>query len=170
MSISALAYTSNGSDGAFDPTTSVTFSSGQTAFNFTTILIPSDVTVTFTAFQPSQPIELLAIGNIVIDGTVNTNGNSLWIETSSGSIMLYGDIYVGGGSLNIDTNDPSSSGISPPTSGAAASLTLQSPVPEPSFIALMLAGLGLLGYIARRKTMATRHFLSSLEDGSAVVS
>jgi len=84
--VTANAYTSTGADGAFQPTTSVILNSSQTVYNFTSIFIPTGVTVSFSGVA-SQPIEFLATGNIDIAGNIDLGGNSLLIDTG-GSLSL----------------------------------------------------------------------------------
>ncbi len=73
---------SDGSDGAYAPSTSGPFIPGNfhgtgvanNVFNFTTITIPAGVTITLTAWYDNQPVYFLATGNVDIEGTLNLNG------------------------------------------------------------------------------------------------
>ena len=104
FSFTANAYTSSGIDGYFNPTTSVVFDLTQQTFNFTNMFIPSGVTVSFSGFTSTQPIEMLAMGNIDIAGTLDLGLNSLWLETPA-SISVLGSIILGsGGSLSVVAN------------------------------------------------------------------
>lgn len=70
---------STGADGAFAPTASVRLPvPPDGVFNFTTITIPADVTVTFATLpgvrQP--PISFLATGNVVLAGRIDVSGGN----------------------------------------------------------------------------------------------
>jgi hypothetical protein len=77
---SAFAQTFNsgstGADGVFSPTTNTTLALPPNgAFNFTTINIPTGVTVTFTRNAANTPVTLLASGNVTIAGTIDVSGS-----------------------------------------------------------------------------------------------
>lgn len=201
----ANAYTSSGVDGYFNPTTSVVFDLTQQTFNFTSMFIPSGVTVSFSGLTSSQPIEMLATGNIDIAGTLDFGLNSLWLETPA-SISVLGSIILGsGGSLSMVANSinipsvvpmpggdirikagggiipvPDRSGVSICSGSGCSNLLspgtitlnngggiivaggnisicsscsnlLLSPVPEPETYVMMLIGLSLVGFMARRR-------------------
>ncbi len=113
FSFTANAYTSSGIDGYFNPTTSVVFDLTQQTFNFTNMFIPSGVTVSFSGFTSTQPIEMLAMGNIDIAGTLDLGLNSLWLETPA-SISVLGSIILGsGGSLSVVANSVNMNPILP---------------------------------------------------------
>ena len=95
--VAANAYTSNGTDGKFEPTVSMVLDSTQQIFNFTSIFIPSGVIISFSGLASAQPIEMLATENIDIAGTLDAGTNSLWIETP-GSITLSGFLNASSGS------------------------------------------------------------------------
>ena len=60
---------STGTDGVFSPTANVTLAlSADGVFNFTTVNIPSGVTVTFTPNAANTPVTILASGSVTIDG------------------------------------------------------------------------------------------------------
>jgi len=208
FTFTANAYTSSGADGSFNPTTSVVIDLSQQIFNYTSIFIPSDVTVSFSGLSSLQPIELLAMGNIDIAGTLNLGTNSLWIETPnsiflSGSILLgsgsdltlvgsqmtlSGIINVPGGNLSITSGNGTStdnggtssggftlcSGICPIQTSFPGGIlignngggliiggaliptclncsNLLSPVPEADTYAMLIAGLGLMGFMGHRR-------------------
>jgi len=66
---------STGADGAFSPSTSQTLTLPPSGiFNFTTINIPSGVTVTFTKNASNTPVTMLATGDVVIAGTIDLSG------------------------------------------------------------------------------------------------
>lgn len=107
----ANAYTSSGINRYFNPTTSVVFDLTQQTFNFTSMFIPSGVTVSFSGLTSAQPIEMLAMGNIDIAGTLDLGLNSLWLETPA-SISVLGSIILGsGGSLSMVANSVNMSGV-----------------------------------------------------------
>ena len=66
---------STGLDGAFSPTTSQTIQVPESGtFNFTTINIPTGVTVTYTRNSKNMPVTILATGDVTIQGTINVAG------------------------------------------------------------------------------------------------
>jgi hypothetical protein len=93
MTAPALAQTfssgSSGADGAFTPTTNTTLTlPANGVFSFTTISIPSGVTVRFTRNAANTPVTLLATGNVTIAGTLDvsaTNGGNVVDGTFLGS-------------------------------------------------------------------------------------
>src|SRR5438874_1060012 len=67
---------STGADGAFNPTSNATIAllpSG--VFNYTTVNIPTGVTVTFTKNVANTPVTILATGNVTIAGTIDVAGS-----------------------------------------------------------------------------------------------
>ena len=68
---------STGADGPFSPTGNTTLTLPPSGvFNFTTINIPSGVTVTFTRNAGNTPAILLATGNVTINGTLDVSGSA----------------------------------------------------------------------------------------------
>ena len=66
---------STGADGAFAPTTSQSIAVPTSGtFNFTTVNIPSGVTITFTRNSTNTPLKILASGDVVIAGNINIDG------------------------------------------------------------------------------------------------
>ena len=66
---------STGADGAFSPTTSQTIQVPESGtFNFTTINIPTGVTITYTRNSKNTPVTILATGDVTIQGTINVAG------------------------------------------------------------------------------------------------
>ena len=66
---------STGADGAFAPNTSQTIVVPDSGvFNFTTVTIPSGVTITFARNSTNKPVTILASGDVVIAGTINIDG------------------------------------------------------------------------------------------------
>lgn len=75
---SAFAFESGstGADGAFEPAVSTTVTVPESGvFNFTTVTIPSGVTVTFKRNSKNTPITILASGDVLINGTISVNGS-----------------------------------------------------------------------------------------------
>jgi hypothetical protein len=66
---------STGADGAFAPTASQTIQVPESGvFNFTTINIPTAVTITYTRNSKNTPVTLLATGDVTIVGTISVSG------------------------------------------------------------------------------------------------
>lgn len=66
---------STGADGAFAPTANQTLQIPESGtFNFTTINIPSGVTIKFTPNPKNTPVTMLASGNITIAGIIILDG------------------------------------------------------------------------------------------------
>ncbi len=65
---------STGADGAFSPTSNITLAlPANGIFNFTTINVPSGVTVKFTRNAGNTPATLLATGDVTISGTIDVS-------------------------------------------------------------------------------------------------
>jgi len=163
--VAATAYTSSGADGLFQPTASVVLD--QPIYNFTSIYIPSGVTVSFGQLSSAQPIELLASGNIDIAGTLDMGANSLWLETT-GVISFSGSLNSSsGGSLNLVAGNVNASGI---FNIPSSSITINnggniitgggniilSPVPEPGVWAMLALGLFLIFAASRLRNQKVR--------------
>src|SRR5437879_8525302 len=68
---------STGADGAFSPTTNTTLALPATGlFNFTTVTIPSGVTVRFTRNAANTAVTFLANGNVSIAGAIDISATS----------------------------------------------------------------------------------------------
>jgi hypothetical protein len=68
---------STGADGAFSPSSNTVLTLPASGiFNFTTMNIPSGVTVTFTKNAANTPAVLLATGNVTINGTLSVSGSA----------------------------------------------------------------------------------------------
>jgi hypothetical protein len=66
---------STGADGAFSPTANTTLTlPASGVFNFTTVNIPSSVTVKFNRNATNTPVTILATGNVTISGTIDIRG------------------------------------------------------------------------------------------------
>ncbi|MCS6316668.1 MAG: hypothetical protein H8K05_02570 [Nitrospira sp.] len=98
--ISALAFTSGstGALGAFAPVSNTTvILPPDGILNYTTITIPSGVTVTFQPNSANTPVILLAQGNITIGGQLYVNGVSGLVATPAGSTVQLGGLGGPGG-------------------------------------------------------------------------
>jgi len=68
---------STGADGPLSPSSNTTLTLPASGiFNFTTITIPSGVTVTFTKNATNTPVIMLASGNVSISGTIDVRGSA----------------------------------------------------------------------------------------------
>ena len=68
---------STGADGAFSPTVNTTVDLPPSGiFNYTTVNIPSGVTVTYRKNTTNTPVVILASGNVTIAGAINISGTS----------------------------------------------------------------------------------------------
>jgi hypothetical protein len=75
--VAQAAFTSGstGADGALAPATNAVLTVPESGvFNFTTVNIPSGVTITFTKNSKNSPVTILASGNVTIAGAINLNG------------------------------------------------------------------------------------------------
>jgi hypothetical protein len=122
LNIQAQVYSSGstGADGAFAPTANTTLSLPTNGvFNFTTVNIPSGVTVTFTPNAVNTPVTILATGDITIAGTISVNGSNGLPVSSTGAVVNPGGAggpggYPGGsGGARSTTNNSPFDGIGP---------------------------------------------------------
>src|SRR5262249_18784280 len=68
---------STGADGAFNPTQSQQLQFPPSGvFNFTTVNIPANVTITFLRNANNPPVTILATGNITIAGQIGVSGRN----------------------------------------------------------------------------------------------
>ncbi|MEW6684165.1 MAG: hypothetical protein AB1451_14800, partial [Nitrospirota bacterium] len=66
---------STGADGVFAPQTSMQVQLPESGMlNFTTVNIPSGVTVTFKKNSTNAPVTILATGDVIINGTLDVSG------------------------------------------------------------------------------------------------
>lgn len=89
-----LAYDSGstGADGDFSPTVNTELQIPESGvFNFTTVNIPTGVTVTFKRNTSNTPVVMLASGNVTISGTLNLNGTNSTHVGASGDGNLGDD-------------------------------------------------------------------------------
>lgn len=77
---------STGSLGAFAPASNTVVTlPADGVLNYTTITIPSGVTVTFQRNAANTPVTMLAQGNVSIAGTIRVNGDDAVVGGTSGS-------------------------------------------------------------------------------------
>jgi hypothetical protein len=68
---------STGADGPFSPTTSQTIVVPDSGvFNFTTVNIPTGVTITYARNLSNKPLTILASGDVTIAGSINIDGKA----------------------------------------------------------------------------------------------
>jgi hypothetical protein len=75
----ALAFNSGstGADGAFSPPANIAVQLPDSGvLNYTTVNIPTGVTVTFLKNATNTPVYILASGDVTIAGTINVNGDT----------------------------------------------------------------------------------------------
>lgn len=83
VSWGAFVSGSTGADGPFNPTANTTLTlPASGVFNFTTVNIPSGVTVTFTKNAANTPVVILATGDVTIAGIINVSGTSALTNSS----------------------------------------------------------------------------------------
>jgi hypothetical protein len=78
---------SNGSDGAFNPATSVVINMADHPngiYQYSSVNIPTNVTVTFIPNANNTPVAWLVQSNVVINGTVNVSGTDGDIAGNAG--------------------------------------------------------------------------------------
>lgn len=86
----SAAWLSDGSDGAFSPTGSVTLDLPEDGiFNYTTINIPSNVTVKFRKNSLDTPVYLLATGNVNISGVIDISAGGVSLADLSNPNLGY---------------------------------------------------------------------------------
>jgi hypothetical protein len=79
LALPAAAFDSGstGADGAFNPAVNTELQLPPDGiFNFTTVNIPSGVTVTFRKNTTNTPVVILASGDVTIDGLISLNGST----------------------------------------------------------------------------------------------
>jgi hypothetical protein len=76
---------STGADGPFNPTVSTTVTLPPSGiFNYTSVNIPTGVTVTYARNTTNTPVVILATGDVTIAGTINVSGASAAATGSAG--------------------------------------------------------------------------------------
>lgn len=130
----AISIPSDGSDGAFEPSANITVDLGLAAdgswddpgsgngiydaeqwavvFKFTSVTIPSGVTVTFTNHPSRAPVIWLVQGNVTIDGTVSLNGAPGHSNSGAATLAEPGPGGFRGG-RGLRTDSPGSAGMGP---------------------------------------------------------
>lgn len=89
---------STGADGAFAPTSSMSLTVPSSGIlNFTTVTIPTGVTVTFAPNTANTTVTILATGDVNIAGTISVNGSNGLALSSGGSMVNAGGIGGPGG-------------------------------------------------------------------------
>lgn len=79
---------STGADGAFAPTANTTLTLPPNGvFNFTTVNVPSGVTVTFAKNAANTPVTMLATGAVTVAGTISVNGTTGATGTTTGPLF-----------------------------------------------------------------------------------
>src|SRR5882762_3331578 len=74
---SAFNSGSTGADGAFRPTVNTTLTLPPSGIlNYTSVIIPVGVTVTYVRNVANTPVVILATGDVTISGTLNVSGSS----------------------------------------------------------------------------------------------
>ncbi len=104
---------STGADGAFAPATTqsiVVPDSG--VFNFTTVNIPANVTITFTRNAANKPVTILASSDVVIAGTINVDGKT-GNANGNGGLGGPGGFNGGAGGYGFDQSFSGVSGDGP---------------------------------------------------------
>lgn len=82
----AFVSGSTGADGAFSPTANISVQIPESGIlNYTTVNIPSGVTVTFRKNTANTPVYILATGDVTIAGTISVNGGSTYNVTTPGN-------------------------------------------------------------------------------------
>lgn len=92
---------STGADGAFSPASSQSVQVPESGvFNFTTVNVPSGVTITFIQNSRNTPVTILASGDVTIAGTISVSGEN-GLSTGVGGKAGPGGFRGGDGSLMI---------------------------------------------------------------------
>src|SRR3989339_708980 len=94
LTLPAFAYDSGstGIDGAFSPTVNSELQIPESGvFNFTTVNIPTGVTVTFKKNTTNTPVVVLASGNVTVAGAINLNATNSTHVGASGDGNLGDD-------------------------------------------------------------------------------
>jgi hypothetical protein len=93
---------STGADGAFAPTVNQTIAVPESGvFNYTTVNIPSGVTITYARSANNKPLTILASGDVVIAGAINLDGK-LGNGNGSGGFGGPGGFSGGAGGYGFD--------------------------------------------------------------------
>jgi hypothetical protein len=69
---------STGADGAFNPTANIAVQLPASGiFNYTTVNVPTGVTVTFIKNAANTPVYILATGDVTIAGAIKVDGKTV---------------------------------------------------------------------------------------------
>ena len=96
----ALAYDSGstGADGAFSPTVNTELQIPESGvFNFTTVNIPTGVTVTFKKNTTNTAVVILTSGSVTVIGTINISGSEAKSTGAAGDGNIGDDGVPGAG-------------------------------------------------------------------------
>lgn len=77
IALAAFESGSTGADGAFEPTANIALQIPESGvLNYTTVTIPTGVTVTFKKNSQNTPVTILATGDVTISGSINLDGSA----------------------------------------------------------------------------------------------
>jgi hypothetical protein len=112
---------STGADGAFAPATSQSIAVPESGvFNFTTVNIPGNVTITFTRNSTNKPVTILATGDVTIAGVINIDGKT-GNSNGSGGTGGPGGFSGGAGGYGFDQSFSGVPGEGPGAGGGGVS-------------------------------------------------
>jgi hypothetical protein len=105
---------STGADGAFNPTASqVVVLPPSGVLNYTSVNIPTGVTITFQKNAANTPVTLLVSGDVTVAGTIDVSGKPAGGDQTMGGISGPGGFDGGHGGLPADKSLWVSSGVGP---------------------------------------------------------
>lgn len=108
---------STGGDGAFNPATSQTITvPASGVFNYTTVNIPSGVTITYARNATNKPLTILATGDVLIAGTINLDGKP-GNSNATGGLGGPGGFNGGAGGYGFDQSFSGVAGDGPGAGG-----------------------------------------------------
>ena len=137
---------SNGSDGAFNPTTNTVINMGNHPngiYQYTFVNIPNDVTVTFIPNANNTPVTWLVQSNCEIDGTVNVSGQS---ATNAEGVAGGPGGWGGGSGGTVNSSGQGPGGGSCENGGGGSFSTGGGAVYGNSFLLPLLGGSGGYGW------------------------
>lgn len=77
IALAAFESGSTGANGAFEPTANIALQIPESGvLNYTTVTIPTGVTVTFKKNSQNTPVTILATGDVTINGSINLDGSA----------------------------------------------------------------------------------------------
>jgi hypothetical protein len=121
----AFVSGSTGADGAFSPTANTEIQvPANGVFNFTTVNIPFNVTVTFKKNAANTPVYILATGNVTISGVLSVNGKNC-PDTAAGGKGGPGGFDGGNGGYVATASLPGGKGLGPGGGGGGSSTCAQ---------------------------------------------